>query len=273
MAPANNRDAIFDALRDRLCYATTGERIIIDAELGGESMGRMVSSGGAPTLACRIHGTEPIEAVDVVKNGEVVFTKRYLAEALEDHARVIVRFGSSSDDYGRYDYPRRARGWSGRISVRGALLEGSSLPWYHHPFTDLLMPVSDNDNAVNFRMRTRGRSRGVILDLAEASDDTRLQLWFGSGVMAPGAWGSSEEERLEFRLGDIAAGGQVYEFADGSHIDTVDAQLIPPDAALDQDFSYTDGAPAQPGDYYYLRVRQVDGSVAWSSPWMIMDQE
>jgi hypothetical protein len=184
-----------------------------------------------------------------------------------------VRFGSSSDDSGRYDYPRRPRGWSGRIELTGARLEASSLPWYHHPFTDLVMPVSDDGNAVNFRMQTRGRRRGVILDLAEAGDDTRLRVWLRSGGMAPGAWDSTEEKLLEFRLGDVAAGGQGYEFADGSHIDTVDARLIPPDAALDQDFSYTDTGSAQLGDYYYLRVRQVDGSVAWSSPWMVTDTE
>jgi hypothetical protein len=53
------------------------------------------------------------------------------------------------------------------------------------------------------------------------------------------------------------------------HVDTVDAPLVPGDAALDQQFSFTDRSGLEEGDYYYLRVRQVDGSVAWSSPFLV----
>jgi hypothetical protein len=249
-----------------------------------------VPASGPPTIACRIHGTEPIEAVDVIKSGDVVYTKSYLTDTLADRVRVIVRFGSSSDDYGRYDYPRRGRTWSGRITVEGADLEGRSLPWYYHPFTDIINPVSGNDNAIDFQTRTRGRSRGVILELAGVSGDTRIEVGFGGGRLttdsdssqrssryggrtARGERGTTEGAALGFRLADVAAGGQVHELPDGSHIDTVDVRLIPPDAALDQVFEFTDTTTPQPGDYYYLRVRQVDGSVAWSSPWMITDGE
>ena len=79
---------------------------------------------------------------------------------------------------------------------------------------------------------------------------------------------------LEFRLGDLANGAAVHELEIGNHIDTVDAQIVPGDAALDQEFSFTDRSNLQPGDYYYLRVRQVDGSTAWSSPfWVGVDAE
>jgi hypothetical protein len=53
------------------------------------------------------------------------------------------------------------------------------------------------------------------------------------------------------------------------NIDTISAQLVPPDPSLDQVFEYADLEPARAGDYYYLRVRQVDGSMAWSSPWWV----
>ncbi len=40
LAPENTAPAIFNALRDRATYATTGERIILDATLNGARMGR-----------------------------------------------------------------------------------------------------------------------------------------------------------------------------------------------------------------------------------------
>ena len=38
-AAENTREALFDAMRDRQCYATTGERILIEFSINGESMG------------------------------------------------------------------------------------------------------------------------------------------------------------------------------------------------------------------------------------------
>jgi hypothetical protein len=38
------------------------------------------------------------------------------------------------------------------------------------------------------------------------------------------------------------------------------------DAALDQRFEYVDLDDPAPGDYYYLRVTQIDGARAWTSP-------
>jgi hypothetical protein len=55
----------------------------------------------------------------------------------------------------------------------------------------------------------------------------------------------------------------------GRHTDSVSLQLVPSDAALDQEFEYTDRATPKSGDYYYVRVRQVDGAMAWSSPWWV----
>jgi len=37
-------------------------------------------------------------------------------------------------------------------------------------------------------------------------------------------------------------------------------------------FSWEDGTPATDGDYYYIRVTQRDGQMAWSSPvWIDLD--
>ena len=35
---------------------------------------------------------------------------------------------------------------------------------------------------------------------------------------------------------------------------------------MDVEFEYTDTESAEEGDYYYVRVTQLDGGMAWSSP-------
>jgi hypothetical protein len=74
---------------------------------------------------------------------------------------------------------------------------------------------------------------------------------------------------LEFGLGDLAAGPRDHELVVVRNVDRISAQLVPANAALDQSFEWSDAGTAEPGDYYYLRVRQVDGAMAWSSPWWV----
>jgi len=71
------------------------------------------------------------------------------------------------------------------------------------------------------------------------------------------------------RLGELASGAVVEEQQVFRNLDTIKVQLLPGDAALDQEFEYTDCSDQEAGDYYYVRVRQVDGSMAWSSPWWV----
>jgi hypothetical protein len=278
MAPSNTREALFDALRGRLCYATTGERIIVEATLDGVPMGQRVADGGERTLACTIRGTEPIEAVDVIKNGEVVFTKRYLVPTLEPTAQVMVRFGSSTDVIDGYRTPRDVRYWRGSIEVQGARLAGFSRPWFYHPVSDdYRLDEADPDRIV-FTTNTRGRSKGVLLELDGATAGSKVVVHLDASREAANTGADRPPEQLPaaeltFRLGDLARGSVVHALQVVDHVDTVDAQLVPGDAALDQEFSYTDRSGLAEGDYYYLRVRQVDGSVAWSSPWLMGAEE
>jgi hypothetical protein len=273
MAPENRRDALFDALRDRLCYATTGERIIIEATLDGASMGRRVPPGET-TLACTIHGTEPIEAVDVVKNGNVVFTKRYLSPNLMPRARVMVRFGSSSDVIGEYQIPRSARFWRGSIEVEGARLTGFSRPWFYHPVSDDYRRDESDPNRIVFSTNTHGRTKGVLLELDGVTAESKVVVRVDAGREI-GPIGADRPPQalpaidLGFPVGELAGGPIAHELKVVDHVDTIDAQLVPGDAALDQEFRYTDTSGGTEGDYYYVRVRQVDGSMAWSSPWLI----
>ena len=53
------------------------------------------------------------------------------------------------------------------------------------------------------------------------------------------------------------------------HTDALAVQVVSDLGDADQDFRYLDLDNPQPGDYYYVRVRQVDGAMAWSSPFWV----
>ncbi|MBS0635048.1 MAG: DUF3604 domain-containing protein [Verrucomicrobia bacterium] len=77
-ADAQSRASIFDALYNRNCYATTGERIIMGLSLAGQPMGSELDGGQKPGLAINRHlsiyvaGTSPITKIELIRNGEVL---------------------------------------------------------------------------------------------------------------------------------------------------------------------------------------------------------
>lgn len=80
IAPEHNRQSLFDALYNRSCYATTGERIILGIEIAGVSMGKEINTGDKPGLLYNRHiagyvaGTTDLAKVEIVRNGKVIKT-------------------------------------------------------------------------------------------------------------------------------------------------------------------------------------------------------
>jgi hypothetical protein len=64
------REAIFDAIQSRRCYATTGKRIIVHFKADDHWMGEEYESRNAPHLYIKVLGTAPIASVTIVKNGQ-----------------------------------------------------------------------------------------------------------------------------------------------------------------------------------------------------------
>jgi hypothetical protein len=72
-----SRDAIFCALRDRRCYATTGAPIALSFSVDAEDMGTEIAAADPrkrPELEIRCRGAAGIDHVRIVKNGRTVVT-------------------------------------------------------------------------------------------------------------------------------------------------------------------------------------------------------
>lgn len=74
------KEALFLALFNRSCYATTGERIIVGFSIAGIPMGSELSSKTKPGLVYNRHitgyiaGTTPIQTIEFIRNGSVFHT-------------------------------------------------------------------------------------------------------------------------------------------------------------------------------------------------------
>jgi len=80
LAPEQTREALFLALYNRQCYATTGEKIILGFFLAGSPMGTELNTKTKPGLSYNRHltgyiaGTSPIDTVEIIRNGSVIHT-------------------------------------------------------------------------------------------------------------------------------------------------------------------------------------------------------
>jgi hypothetical protein len=75
-----SRGALFEALYNRHCYATTGERIILGLEIAGKGMGSELNAQEKPGLHVNRHisgyaaGTDILETVELIRNGKAIMT-------------------------------------------------------------------------------------------------------------------------------------------------------------------------------------------------------
>jgi hypothetical protein len=80
IAPAHTRDALAEALYQRSCYATTGERIILGLYLANIPMGKETSTAEKPGLVVNRHlsgyvgGTHKLKTIEIIRNGKTIKT-------------------------------------------------------------------------------------------------------------------------------------------------------------------------------------------------------
>ena len=221
-------------------------------------------------------GTSPIDHIDLISNGEVVYSRPYLRVPLEPRTRILVGFESSSEVFGeRRDNPRAYRTWNGTLEVEGARVIGLSTPGFDNPYLERAEIDTGNPGLIRFQTQTRGRRDTMLVELEGASRATRFtfhleparEIGMAAGpirrpAVVPGA-------DFGLPLSGLVDGRIDHELVMEQFVDRVTLEAVDPDGDLDMDFSYTDLEDHQPGDYYYVRVTQLDGGRAWSSPFWI----
>ena len=82
-APELDRKAIYRALYNRACYATTGRRIILHFEINGSPMGSIIPLSPSRKIKVKVVGTQKITALEVFRNDEIIKRIKPFAEKTE----------------------------------------------------------------------------------------------------------------------------------------------------------------------------------------------
>ena len=246
LAEELTRRAVFDSLRNRRCYGTTGPRIDLSFEIDGRPMGSIVRAGRRATVEAAVTGAGPVESLTLYRQSEAVITVRPDEFAnCGDSPRVRVAWGGAR---------MRGRGrrvdWTGSIRVEGAEIVSAS----PHAFDSPADGITGIERCrAGFRSHTTGDPDGVDLLLDQAR---RGKIIFESKVGGHAVDVGDLPPDCERNAADFGGLGmfvsvQRYPETPSQRCLSLRAELQPP--------------PGQT-TAYYVKVLQSDGHMAWSSP-------
>lgn len=170
IANEHSRNALSDALYNRSCYATTGERIILGLYLAGMPMGSETSTGTKHGLRINRHlsgyvaGTAPIKKLEIIRNGKVIKTfesDTYWLEFTYDDMTPIEKVVIDAKDKKPsfvYYYIRFTQ-------------EDGHMAWSSPIWIDFVPPVANARAAVRRAQAKPVKKPIIIEDLEEEEDD------------------------------------------------------------------------------------------------------
>ncbi len=139
ISPEHTREALFQALQRRSCYATTGPRIIVGFFIAGFGMGSEISTKQKPGLTLNRHisgyvaGEVKIAKVEFLRNGEIFHTIQpedtkvdFAIDDTSDLEKIILQ---SSDDRPPFIY------YYIRVTQEDGHIAWSSPIWIDHNAT------------------------------------------------------------------------------------------------------------------------------------------
>ncbi len=74
LAPGLRRDDIWQAMQSRAVYATTGARVLLEFFCQGRPMGVEIAVESAPHFHLRVHGTAPLDRVQIIRGDRLAHT-------------------------------------------------------------------------------------------------------------------------------------------------------------------------------------------------------
>lgn len=218
-------------------------------------------------ITARVIGTSPIDTVTLFKNGVAIWEKDYVTDEKEKSRFVQVAFDSSSDG-GRG--MRYLHYWIGDLTVKGADLVDFTVPGLENRRLEYAKRKPDDPNQLSFAAGSCGRAKGILLELDNITRNAAIIIDLKAIPTLPAATKivmlPTPAAQVALRLADAEDGRLVHGMKVGRYRDTVTLRFVNPDVPMDREFEFTDAEKMRNDDYYYVRVKQLDNEMAWSSP-------
>lgn len=265
LAPDLSRKSIMEALLDRRTYAVTGDRIALGFTLNGKVMGRELKFARDRRIRVSVTGWDQVERVEVLKNNRVIH-RNFPADRETSSASwakpVLARF-----EYGWGPWPAlgitRSCDWDFTCRVENGRIEAVQPCFLPGPLDeerrDQVLERTERSVRVRsftaLRQQIEDRSQKALVLKMRGGPDTRLTV----SLDVP------SKQKLSMTFRDLAESSEVLytgEFPKESAL----LNRIVFNENYETSFEVADIGNGVQTDWYYVRVVQSNGQLAWSSP-------
>lgn len=258
--------SLMNAIKNRRTYAATGDRISLEVSLNGKPMGSELPQTASRQIDVKVQGEDALSMVELIRNGKVIeryFPEDYVGDKPALPGRVKCRI-----QYGWGPWADLALGrtcmWDMSVKLDGGKFTRvtpcfQSAP-FHEDLRDRLKVISDREiridsNSTRVKCYEEDPTKAVVCEI-EGGPETVLVL----NARKP------HEETVTAKLKDLLEDNIVTftgVFTSESYIiHRLVSQSEYTAKVTWQDTNRKSDSP----DWYYVRVTQHNGQMAWSSP-------
>ena len=264
LAPELTRKAILDALWGRRTYAVTGDRILVRFTLNGKPMGRELPYTRERTLRVAVTGWDQVDWVEVIKNNRVI--NRVVPMDRETSVRswsapVLARF--------EYGWPWPALGitrvcdWDFTIQLDNGVIEAVHPCFLPGPLEEERRDQISARTSRNVRVRSFTALRQQIDDRSQKA--VVLKMRGGADSRLTVTLDAPSRQSLRVTFGELAESSEALYTGEFPRESALLNRIVFQEH-YETDFQIEDTGNGSQADWYYIRVIQANGQLAWSSP-------
>lgn len=242
-ASSLSRESIWQALKDRHCYATTGERILVHVKCEDSMMGDELEVRNPPKLLVQVVGTCDIDDLQIKRGLDTVYS---LSEEMpSDESTVRIRWSGV-----RSRSRKKKTDWQGQLLVSHGRIKDYQPLAFDQPDEGI---TQISRQSLTWNSTTSGDIDGVDLEL---DYDESTEILF-----------TSKPVTFSFKPIQLKEGRIVKEA--GGVNQRVIIDLAPIQYKREVQLVFTDKDTPTGLHPYWVRVVQRDGHMAWTSPLFI----
>jgi len=263
-------DSVHEALGARRCYATTGARIVASVRLGDHQMGASVRTSAPPVLSVAVHGTAPLESVEVYRGVDLIYSHPLEQTTVPHAVRLLWQGASRKMSYSGVE-------WDGSLRLTGGSIGEVEQIRFDSPRSHIW---DVKEESLRWRSVQCGYRSGLVVHVAGVGDtaNVRLDVAVSTTMLSRplfGGHGDDEPPRMAYAPGErVALTCRVGELERGARtvpLGILDRSLTlslapSPRGTRSAEFDFRDDAPRPGVNAYWVRVIQTDMEMAWTSP-------
>ncbi|MFC1574314.1 hypothetical protein ACFL30_03945 [Candidatus Latescibacterota bacterium] len=267
LAPELTRESVFGALKKRRCYGVSGDKIVLDFRVNGKLMGESIPYSKKRTISASVKGWDWIDRVEVLKNNRVIHrempSEPEISPRLLDKpflVKVEYGWGPMAENQIPLDRIPQIYDWDYTLSFAGANITELQPCYQSAPLAEekrhrITGQSTSGFSLSSYTSRQRclfNRDTHSIVMRVNGSPSDVLSIDF----RAP------DKDRLSVKLSDILIGDESLKIKSNS----LKIHRIVPETCTKASFTIHDSGSGDSTDWYYVRVVQKNGQLAWSSP-------